>query len=311
MDISLQNLAIVLYLKFSGSTLKTKDKERTKELIRSANADEYAADVIINKLGTNCKELRALSNFTSLARLQIASITLPYNSRSAYLVPLANWEEILGKVNGFVVQHQELVNKFRQALPGILERRKDTLGDLYSENMNDTVENIVSKFNFEYKVEPVPEANSFDGLLGLPQLEEQLKEDLEEAHNKVMVECVNELKDRVVERVKATEKAMSKFEGKQGQLTEKILNKTRETMHLIKRLNITKDANIKNWVNRVLRAVEKPAEEYRLDPILRMGSAKELNTILVETGNVCEDKVVSSVVEQDNEVYSQVVSAMF
>lgn len=268
------------------------DRETSNEILQSKHADEKAGYFIKHILGGKPQELKAIQNMAHGSRMRIKDITLPYNrSRSTHIVPTVMAEEIISKMENERRTFDELVDKFLRRYPTLLEEAREKGGELFNEGDCPTPEEIRQKFGYHYHFEPIPKSNDFDEKLGDPDLEQRLMDQFQANQNEVLLECEQELLNRMVTRLRYTYEAIRDHSErtKKTSLRNNVIENTRELFDLAKRLNIRNNSNITNWCNRTIGALCRSAEELRNNQLWRREVVHDLGTILREMGQTFEE----------------------
>lgn len=307
----ISDMAFVLRIKIGCWGAQKTDREISDEVLESKQADQDAGRFVKNILG-KCPQLEAVKKHAASFRQSIASKTIPIGHGS-YVIPIMETEEFLSFVKQNQCRFEELVNDFINDYPEIVESIKQSHNALFNEEHCPPPSSIRHKFYFTYRIEPMPRSNGFDTAFDLEGLEQELKDEYDNQLNEMRQHGEELICDRLALQLHKLRESMLNYEGKRGQLTSKIFNKTKEVIENVNKLNIMGDSNITNWCNQASLVVSThPAEQYRNNVMLRNDGIRELGRILTEMnqGDSCDDEVeevstpTPQVVQQEQSFFS-------
>lgn len=284
MSISIANSAMLLRLRIGGKTFETSDKKLAEELTTSKAATSDSAKVAKRLLGGKCKLLQEVQKIAAATRAGVVNRTLPYHMGGVYMVSVDSWEETVTYVKQQQKAYGEALERFLAALPDIIEKAKKDLGELLDgSELYPSIDSLRQKFAFEYHLEPLPDGNLFDKVLDLGGQEDYLKQEMENQFADTIQQAVEALKERVNERVSQLVDRLDRSDQKRIRYKD-LLRSTDSMMDTVLSLNITNDAHIIDWVNRVKNAIDHDPDVVRDDPMLRNTMSYELNKVLTEIG---------------------------
>lgn len=257
------------------------DRQTSDEVLVAKRANHKAGRFVKNILGGSCKELEAIQKFALAFRAKMKMITIPQGN-SRFVFPIAQTARIMGIIKQGEQDFVNLVNAFLENYNSILGDARVNSGDLLREDQFPTVAQVERKFKFNYRVEPMPEANGFDTAFDLQGFEEDLKHDFEKKMHDMFADNEKVLINRLAKRVALIENSMSTYEGKRGQLGQNIFETTLSEIDIVRSLNIRNSSNIASWCNRLALLCARSAVDYRKDVVERQDAIRQLNTLARE-----------------------------
>lgn len=252
------------------------ERSISDNVCEQAHADKKAGKFIKSLLGGKCEELKAIQNFAQLARITIRNMSLPYNT-GAVMVPNVKLVEILEKLSKINSDFNSLVQDFLDAYPTIVERARERSADLFKEGQCPSINEVANKFNFQYHLEPMPDSNSFDKTLGLDNIRDQIKHDLEKQIDRVFLHAENELESRLLERSKTLLERLTADSSRQ--ISNKVFKKTKEVAQDVLSLNVRGNQKI-NDIATTLLGIASNNSEYYANPLNKPQAISELRQIL-------------------------------
>ena len=179
---------------------------------------------------------------------------------------------------------QNAVNALLDNYPALVQEAKGLLGSLYNETDYPSASQISRKFDFDFFVDPLPDAGDFRVTLQSDEvqaIQAQIKARVEAAQQTAMTDLWDRLKDvlgKVEERLSDSEKTFH----------DSLIGNVAELTDLIPRLNITGDRKLTRTVALIEDKIATldPAS-LRSNPIERKDAAKDAKAILDLMAGYC------------------------
>lgn len=255
------------------------DRQISNEVCESHQAEPEAGKFVKNLLGGKCDELKAIKNAAQNARMTINKITLPYRDGSV-MIPNTLLIETLQKISELENQFNSLVSEFVEMYPDIIERARTRTNNLFDPSQCPSQEQVRSKFTFDYSLEPLPQRNNFDSILGVEDMVERLKSDLDRRLNSVMEQATTELKNRLLERLVITSQSIHS-----QKINRRIPKTNSEIVGLCRRLNITQNTDVISLCD-ALDEVGNRWEIIKVDLASQNDAVFNLNTLINQLGSI-------------------------
>ncbi len=234
---------------------KKLDRSVTREVLISKNAPANAGCFVKNILpDTAIKPLQAAA---SGLRAWVYTQTLPWNDESFRLLPVAQWDAFTDQLRARVTSFNSLVDQFCADYETNRDKALLQLGALADPRDYPPLSAVRLKFYVKVNYTPMPNSRDFR----LDDMPEEVMADLREQSDLRVAEAVNEARNdlyrRLSERLEHIVKRMNQVSAnKEGtRIHTSLLNNLSELCQLIPALNVTKDQELEELRQRVMREI--------------------------------------------------------
>ncbi len=247
----LNERAMLVGIKFSQWTGRTKDKKVSQEVMRSKHADGDSGS-----WWTYLAPKKALQKInTAYCRCDVIhrKLTLPWTDGGLRILPSAMFMEYRREMSDAIEGFHESVEEFLRDYPTIRQEAKDRLGDLLDGKILPTAADIRSKFGVVQTVVPLPTVQDFRVDLSaddLKEVREQITRTLTEATGRAMGsiwEKLAEMVDKVEVQLSHADKTVRKT----------VIQNLAEFCKRIPKMNIADDAKLESIRKEVLDKLGK------------------------------------------------------
>lgn len=275
MTMKLNDRALLVSLSVSQWTARKLDKKATKEVAdinrASTSAGRYNKSLLpLNDLLANVHQK------TGVIREKFAKNTLPWGVDGTRILPSANYLSFMQDFRKEKSEWQSLVNTFIDNYEDLVDEAKRWLGDLYDEKDYPTKDSVMSKFNIDMGIFPVP-SNDFRVALSNDELT-RIQEDLEARMTTVQQEAMNDCWQRLYKHV---QHITEKLSDPKNIFRDSMIENARETCDLLTRLNVADDPNLEAMRKQVeTKLLDFHPDTLRNDLDVRQDTAEEARKIM-------------------------------
>jgi len=282
MTTSLAQKAMLVSLNISSWQARKQDKSATATVQQQSGSKEGTGRY--NKTLIAKEALKTVQATIGAARTFHYTNTLPWNDNGARILPAANFLPYTEEMRKLKGAFQNAVNALLDNYPALVQEAKGLLGSLYNETDYPSASQISRKFDFDFFVDPLPDAGDFRVTLQSDEvqaIQAQIKARVEAAQQTAMTDLWDRLKDvlgKVEERLSDSEKTFH----------DSLIGNVAELTDLIPRLNITGDRKLTRTVALIEDKIATldPAS-LRSNPIERKDAAKDAKAILDLMAGYC------------------------
>jgi hypothetical protein len=279
----LSRKATLVAVVISQWTARKLDRKVTDKLTREHSASKDA--VRVNKLLIEAKRLEKITQIVSKARALHYAMTKPWCDEGMRILPNVLHTKF---VNEFRVLEREFAiaaDDFCADYTRFVEERKRALNTLFNPADYPSAREIRSKFNLAYKTFPVPQADDFrSDVLDADTLAD-IKRELTETSDAVLVNAMADTKKSIVETVGHMSKKLAEYaakkEGERNFFTDSLVGNVRELAELLPAFNFDNDPAFDALVKRIKSELcVEEAATLRKDADVRESVKKSADDIL-------------------------------
>lgn len=254
---NIRNQAMLVSLNIGLFNPKKLDRSATREILVSKNASANAGAFVKNILPEDA--IQPIQSAASALRVWVKSQTLPWNDESFRLLPVAQWDSFTDQLRARISSLQSLFDQFCAQY----ETHRDRallgfqLGTLADPKDYPPLSTVRTKFYVNVNYTPLPDSRDFR----LDDMPEEAMSELRANADLRVAEAVNEARNdlyrRLSERLEHIVKRMNEVSAKKegNRIHASLLTNLSELCQLIPALNVTKDQELENLRQRVMREI--------------------------------------------------------
>lgn len=272
---SLSSRAMLCSLSISVWSARKHDAEASEEIARQHGAQADAGryhKVLLPKAA-----LAAIQQIVGEARQEHYFMTLPWDDNGYRVLPAAAYMEHTEKMRAlssrFTPAVETLVRQFGQ----LVEEAKTRLGGLFRAADYPGPEELRSKFSFETKVMPLPDASDFRVTMGEEE-KERIKRQITAAVEASLQVASRELWQRLYEAVSHLAERLQAYkvtdEGIDHPFRDSVVTNLVKLVDILPKLNVTADAELKRLAAEVRASLLVDPQELRKSESVRTETAK-------------------------------------
>lgn len=270
----LNDIALLTQLKISQAIFKKIDKKATQQVAEHNSAILSAGRYNKSLLPTSTA-LDDVKKMTTYIRTAYYENTLPWGDGTAML-PSKHYLTFMKMFRDMKVEWQGLVNKFIQEYPKLQLDSQRLLGDLYNPHDYPHVDEVVSKFNIDLIVLPVP---SDDFRVGIDESElKNIQADVQQRVEQSSKLAMKELYKRLYEPVKHMAERLA---DPNAIFRDTLTDNISKICDVLGNLNIDDDKDLENLRQEVeAKLSNTQPEALRNDPNYREDTCKNAKDIM-------------------------------
>jgi hypothetical protein len=252
---TIRNQAMLVSLHIGLFNPKKTDRNVTREVLISKNANSNAGAFVKNILPE--ESVKPIQSAASALRTWVNQQTLPWGDDAVRLLPVAQWEKFTDELRARITSLQSLFDQFMADY----EKHRDTailqLGALANRADYPSASEVRTKFYVDVSYMPMPDSRDFR----LDDMPEEAMSELRAQADLRVAEAVNDARNdlyrRLTERLDHIVKRMTEVSAKKegNRIHASLLTNLAELCQLIPSLNVTKDQELENLRQRVLRDI--------------------------------------------------------
>lgn len=228
-------------------TARKLDKSATEEVVTAKNAGAKDAARVNKHLLAGRNELEVIQSMVGRARAFVYDNTLPWSDSGLRLLPTANFEKFVAKMNDFESEFTTLVTNFVDIYPTLITAQAMALGDMFRRDDYPTQNEIMTKFAFRVNYMPVPTAGDFRVDVGNAAMDD-IKAKLARLAEERVEEAMKDVRARLGEHLKRMSDRLTTDwvagEAKQRRFHDSLVDGALELCDLTKNLNVVNDAEL-------------------------------------------------------------------
>lgn len=240
---TLHSSAVLVSLKIGIWNTKRKDKGTSEKVKLDAGAQGNVGAYNKN-LVPDFKELESITKFSADCRNWIKRTTVPWTFDGVNVLSTAMlWngfdQEMQDRQRQFYAMRDEVLLEYSNARQAAQFR----LGSMFDANEYPSVDEVSTKFYYEYSYHPVPQAGDFRvdvGNQGLQFLQDQFEREA----NKAVAEAMNSLWERVKKTTETLSNQLRVSKDEKGKLYQTTLDTALDLCTMMKDLNLTGDTKM-------------------------------------------------------------------
>lgn len=230
-------------------TARKLDKSATEEVVTAKNAGAKDAARVNKHLLAGRNELEVIQSMVGRARAFVYDNTLPWSDSGLRLLPTANFEKFVAKMNDFEEEFTTLVTNFVDIYPTLITAQAMALGDMFRRDEYPTQNEIMTKFAFRVNYMPVPTAGDFRVDVGNAAMDD-IKAKLARLAEERVEEAMKDVRARLGEHLKRMSDRLTTDwvagEAKQRRFHDSLVDGALELCDLTKNLNVVNDQELES-----------------------------------------------------------------
>lgn len=230
-------------------TARKLDRTATEEVVAAKNAAAKDAARVNKSLLAGRNELEVIQSMVGRARAFVYDNTLPWSDSGLRLLPTANFEKFVAKMNDFEEEFTTLVTNFVDIYPTLITAQAMALGDMFRRDEYPTQNEIMTKFAFRVNYMPVPTAGDFRVDVGNAAMDD-IKAKLARLAEERVEEAMKDVRARLGEHLKRMSDRLTTDwvagEAKQRRFHDSLVDGALELCDLTKNLNVVNDQELES-----------------------------------------------------------------
>lgn len=260
---NLNEKAMLVYLKISMWSGKTKDTKVSKEVVVNKQARLDAGGWWTNLVPP--KRIRPIDNAVANCRATHHKYTLPWMDGGLRVLPSAMFLEYSKAMREANERFHDAVKQFLTEYPDLLKDARERLGKLKDTVDLPTVESVKRRFAISQDILPMPAADDFRVDLGKDETE-AMKQNITHNIANMCETAMRDLWSRFGELLEKVETTMSQRDKK---FKNSLMNNLKDFCNLIPKLNIIEDSTLEELRTEALEKLTT------IDPDVVRGSRNE------------------------------------
>lgn len=239
----LSSSAVLVNLSLSVWSGRKLDKRVSQEVDEAKSTKTRAGNYHKNLLA-GTEKLDAITKVSGAARTWHYNVTQPWSDNGARILNAAQMFDYKARLNEFEQEFRARVNDFLDDYDNLVSAAAFQLGDLFNREEYPTREQIESKFDFSYTIEPLPESGDFRieiGEEGLRELEAHYQQAIERRVETAMRDAWDRLRDVLT---KMSERLTDDTDGKRKIFRDSLVENAHELCNLLKHFNVNSDVQL-------------------------------------------------------------------
>ena len=277
---SLSSRAMLCSLSISMWSARKHDPEASEEIAQRHGAQADAGRY--HKVLLPKEALAEIHKIVSEARQEHYFITLPWDDNGYRVLPAAAYmdhtEKMRALSNRFTPAVEALVQQFGQ----LVEEAKVRLGGLFRPGDYPAPDELRSKFSFDTKVMPLPNASDFRVALGEEE-KERIKRQITAAVEASLQIASRELWQRLYEAVSHLAERLQAYkvtdQGVEHPFRDSIITNLVKLVEVLPKLNVTADPELEGLAAQVRASLLVDPQELRQSESVRTETAKAATAI--------------------------------
>ena len=277
---SLSSRAMLCSLSISMWSARKHDREASEEIAERHGAQADAGryhKVLLPKAA-----LAEIHKVVSEARQEHYFVTLPWADNGYRVLPAAAYMDHTEKMrvlsNRFTPAVETLVQQFGE----LVEEAKGRLGGLFRPEDYPAADELRSKFSFETKVMPLPDAGDFRVTLG-DEEKERIKRQITAAVEASLQVASRELWQRLYEAVSHLAERLQAYkvtgQGVEHPFRDSVVTNLVKLVDVLPKLNVTADPELERLAAEVRASLVVDPQELRKSESVRTETAKQAMVI--------------------------------
>jgi hypothetical protein len=252
---NIRNQAMLVSLNIGLFNPKKLDRSVTREVLISKNASANAGAFVKNILPDEA--IKPIQSEAQAMRSWVYTQTLPWNDESFRLLPVAQWDAFTDQLRARIASFNSLVDQFCAQYETHRDKALLQLGTLADRKDYPPLSTVRTKFYINVNYTPLPNSRDFR----LDDMPEEAMSELRANADLRVAEAVNEARNdlyrRLTERLEHIVKRMTEVSAKKegNRIHGSLLSNLSELCQLIPALNVTKDQELENLRQRVMREI--------------------------------------------------------
>jgi hypothetical protein len=241
-----------------------------------ADADRY------HKLLLPKEALAEIRKLVGDARQEHYFMTLPWDDNGYRVLPAAAYMDHTQKMRELSNQFTPAVEAFTRQFGQLVEEAKVRLGGLFRSDDYSTPEELRSKFSFETKVMPLPDARDFRVTLG-DEEKERIKRQITAAVEASLQVASRDRWQRLYEAVSHLAERLRAYkmteEGVEHPFRDSLITDLVKLVNVLPKLNVTSDPELERLADQVQASLLVDPQELRKSESIRSETARKASAI--------------------------------
>jgi len=221
--------------------------------------------------------LAEIHKIVSEARQEHYFITLPWDDNGYRVLPAAAYMDHTEKMRALSNRFTPAVEALAQQFSQLVEEAKGRLGGLFRPGDYPAPDELRSKFSFETKVMPLPDAGDFRVTLG-DEEKERIKRQITAAVEASLQVASRELWQRLYEAVSHLAERLQAYkateEGVEHPFRDSVVTRLVKLIDVLPKLNVTADPELERLAAQVRASLLVDPQELRKSESARNETAK-------------------------------------
>ena len=277
------NSAVLVRLNISVWGASKRNKDLENEVARGKNADPKAMRMYDNLMvgSTGHKDVQ---KHAANVRLWHTNMTLPWDERGYRLCPTSIFLDYKSQHNLKKAAFDSMLDTFRVKYFSYRETARQYRGDMFNENDYPPVEEVMSKFAWNFVVAPVPESGHL--CIDLPEQEmQELRQSCDEEVERKVAEAAKENEKRLLKELqgisaKCTDTGDDDEDDKKRWHDTFVTNPI-DLCRMLKHMNLSNDLKVEEARQRLEDVMAgKTKEMFKDSPTIRQEVKDEVDSII-------------------------------
>lgn len=277
------NSAVLVRLNISVWGASKRNKDLENEVARGKNADPKAMRMYDNLMvgSTGHKDIQ---KHAANVRLWHTNMTLPWDERGYRLCPTSLFLDYKSQHNLKKAAFDSMLDTFRVKYFSYRETAREYRGDMFNENDYPPVEEVMSKFAWNFVVAPVPESGHL--CIDLPEQEmQELRQSCDEEVERKVAEAAKENEKRLLKELqgisaKCTDTGDDDKDDKKRWHDTFVTNPI-DLCRMLKHMNLSNDPKVEEARQRLEDIMAgKTKEMFKDSPTIRQEVKDEVDSII-------------------------------
>jgi hypothetical protein len=272
--------ARALLVSFSANSFYARafNEQATREVAQHAQAqDASVGRYNQNIFGRKVPELNSINAAIATGRAAIARPSLPWLADGTRIMPAHLYLPFAAEMRRLETTYWELVEEFVAIYPQLVAEAPARLGGLYCAGMYPPRERLRGRFGWSVRTMPVPTSDDFRAELGDADLEQALRDRVDEDVARIVREGLAEVWRRLLVPV---QRMADKLSDAEGIFRDTLVQNVRDIVALAPSLNMQDDADLAAMVAEITRKLAgQSPETLRSDPQARAQTAQDAKNI--------------------------------
>jgi hypothetical protein len=277
---SLSSRAMLCSLSIGMWSARKHDPDASQEIAQRHGAQADAGRY--NKVLLPKEALAEVQKIVSDARQEHYFMTLPWDDNGYRVLPSAAYMDHTEKMRELSNRFTPAVDALAREFGNLVEQAKVRLGGLFRPEDYPVPDELRSKFSFETKVMPLPDAGDFRVTLG-DEEKERIKKQITVAIEASLQVASRELWQRLYEAVSHLAERLQAYkvtdEGVEHPFRDSVVTNLVKLVDVLPKLNVTGDPELERLAAQVRASLLVDPQELRKSESVRTETAKRASAI--------------------------------
>ena len=277
---SLSSRAMLCSLSISMWSARKHDPEASQEIAQRHGAQADAGRY--HKVLLPKEALAEVQKIVSDARQEHYFMTLPWDDNGYRVLPSAAYMDHAQKMRELSNRFTPAVEALAREFGNLVEQAKVRLGGLFRPEDYPAPDELRSKFSFETKVMPLPDAGDFRVTLGEEE-KERIKRQITAAVEASLQVASRDLWQRLYEAVSHLAERLQAYkvteEGIKNPFRDSVVTNLVKLVDVLPKLNVTGDPELERLASQVRASLLVDPQELRKSESVRTDTAKAASEI--------------------------------